>query len=130
MYVCKRGSCGARGRFESLAAHFGERTSLARPASSKGKRTYALPDTRLLPPTEEILRYFESRKISPDTLAAFQVSADQNGDIVFPFFRDGARVFEKFRHPRKPQAKERKEWQFPGAQPILYGMDMCSFAQP
>lgn len=36
----------------------------------------------------------------------------------------------KYRAPRKPQPKERKEWQAPGAQPILFGMDLCSFSQP
>jgi len=51
-------------------------------------------------------------------------------NIVFPFFRDGVRLFDKYRHPRKPQPKDRKEWQFSGAQPILFGMDLCSFAQP
>lgn len=76
------------------------------------------------------MRYFNSRRISEATLKAFGISADKNGDIVFPFYRDGINVFEKFRHPRKPQPKERKEWQFPGAQGILFGMDLCSFAQP
>lgn len=39
-------------------------------------------------------------------------------------------VFQKFRKPHKPQGKERKEWQFSGAQPILLGMDMCDMKKP
>lgn len=30
VYVCKRGSCGVRGRFEELAQHFGEQAQLHR----------------------------------------------------------------------------------------------------
>lgn len=39
-------------------------------------------------------------------------------------------VFEKYRKPRKPVEKERKEWQYAGAQPILFGMDMCETDKP
>lgn len=130
VYVCKRGGCGVRGRYEELAAHFGEQSAINRPVSSKTRHQYTIPDTELLPLTDEIIRYFDSRRISRDTLDAFQISADKNGDIVFPFFRDGVRLFDKYRHPRKPQPRDRKEWQFSGAQPILFGMDLCSFAQP
>jgi hypothetical protein len=31
IYVCKRGSCGARGRFEELARRFGEQAEIIRP---------------------------------------------------------------------------------------------------
>lgn len=129
VYVCKRGSCGARGRFEDLAGRFGERAELIRPAA-RISRQYSLPSVPLRPLTDAIVRYFDRRKISRDTLQAFGVSADDAGNIVFPFYRNAELIFVKFRAPRKPQGRERKEWQEPGARPILFGMDMCSFSQP
>lgn len=129
VYVCKRGSCGARGRYEELAARFGEKASFSR-AFSKAPRQYVLPDIELGALTAEIVAYFERRKISRATLDAFQIGSDIDGNIVFPFYRDNELVYVKYRAPRKPQGKERKEWQAPGARPILFGMDLCSFAQP
>ena len=129
VYVCKRGQCGARGRFEELAAHFGERAEILRP-TVRTKKQYVLPDVEILPRTEAIDAYFEKRKIGRETLDAFRVGSDRQGNIVFPFYRDNALEYVKFRAPRKPQPKEKKEWQFPGTRPILFGMDLCSFAQP
>ena len=129
VYVCKRGSCGARGRFEELAERFGERTGIVRSAARE-KKQYVLPDTQMRPLTEPIIAYFEKRKISRTTLEAFKVGSDHQGNIVFPFYQDSELVYVKYRAPHKPQGKERKEWQAPGTRPILFGMDMCSFAQP
>lgn len=129
MYVCKRGSCGVRGRFEELAQRFGERAEIIRPAV-RAKKQFVLPDAVILPPTEEIAAYFARRKISAATLDAFKIGSDADGNIVFPFYRDNELVFVKYRAPRKPQGKERKEWQAPGTRPILFGMDLCSFSQP
>lgn len=129
VYVCKRGSCGVRGRFEELAQRFGERAEIIRPAS-RAKKQFVLPDAVILPPTEEITAYFARRKISAATLDTFKIGSNADGNIVFPFYRDGELVFVKYRAPRKPQGKERKEWQAPGARPILFGMDLCSFSQP
>lgn len=35
VFVCKRGSCGKRGRFEDLAEHFHEKVTAVRPAAEK-----------------------------------------------------------------------------------------------
>lgn len=132
VFVCKRGSCGKRGRFEELAEHFHEKVSVSRPSAEKKQQNYVLPDTKLSPPTEKIYEYFEKRKISRRTVDAFKIQADENGMIVFPFYENGVNVFEKFRRPWKPRDDEKKmkEWRFPGAKPILFGMDACSFSQP
>lgn len=129
VYVCKRGSCGIRGRFEDLAERFGERADLIRPASI-GKKQYVLPEATVSPLTDEIAEYFERRKISRRTLDAFGIGSDGCGNILFPFYRNGILTHVKFRAPRKPQGKERKEWQSPNTRPILFGMDMCSFSLP
>ena len=132
VFVCKRGSCGKRGRFEELAEHFHEKVTCSRPVSEKKQQNWVLPDTKLSPPTEQIYQYFESRKISRKTVDAFKIQADPKGMIVFPFYENGVNVFEKFRRPWKPKDDEKKtkEWRFPGAKPVLFGMDACSFSQP
>ena len=116
-----------RGRFEELAERFGERAELLRPAAKAGKQ-YVMPDIQIQPPTTEIIEYFARRKIGEATLKAFRIGSDAAGNIVFPFYRDDELVYVKFRAPRKPQGKERKEWQAPGTRSILFGMDLCSFS--
>ena len=129
IYVCKRGSCGARGRFEELARRFGEQVEFIRPPG-RMKKQYVLPEVMLKPLTDEIIGYFGKRKIGFETLDAFKIGSDDKGNIVFPFYRDNVLVYVKYRAPRKPQPKEKKEWQAHNTQPILFGMDMCAFSQP
>ena len=134
VFVCKRGSCGRRGRLDELAEHFGEALtgvpSFSSPMKKRSDQNWKLPDTKLNPPTEEIYQYFERRRISRKTVDAFSIQSDEHGNIVFPFFVDGERVFEKFRKPRKPAQGERKEWRYAGSKPVLFGMDMCVFSKP
>ena len=135
VYVCKRGSCGKRGALETLGEFFHENISVNRPNAHKFENTtknYVLPDTKLSPCTETIYQYFESRKISRQTVDTFKIQADDRGNIVFPFYENGENVFEKFRKPSKhrPEDKTPKEWRVPGTKPILFGMDMCVFSQP
>ena len=47
IYVCKRGSCGARGRFEELARRFGEQAEIIRPPG-RMKKQYVLPEVTLI----------------------------------------------------------------------------------
>lgn len=89
VYVCKRGSCGARGRFEELVKRYGETTELIRPAA-KPKKQYTLPQAQIKPLTDEIKSYFERRKISESTLNAFGIGSDDRGNIVFPFYYDSS----------------------------------------
>ena len=105
VYVCKRGSCGARGRFEELVRRFGEQTEIIRPPE-KAKKQYVLPDVALKPLTDEIIEYFAKRKISNETLEVFRIGSDDRGNIIFPFYRDNALVYVKYRAPRKPLPKE------------------------
>ena len=134
-YVCKRGSCGKRGNFDALAEFFHENVRLnrknAEPAANRSK-IYTLPTVKMLPPTEKIYQFFEGRKISRETVDAFKIGSDKDGNIVFPFFENGENVFVKFRKPQKhmPEDKSPKEWRESGTKPILFGMDACVFSQP
>lgn len=133
IYVCKRGSCGQRGKFSALAEAKGFKTSYSPQGNAKKQKdaTFVLPTTELRPPTEQIYAYFESRKISCQTVDRFRIASDDKGMIVFPFYVDGVNTFEKFRRPWKPLPHEKgKEWAFPGAKPVLWGMDLCSFSRP
>ena len=136
MYVCKRGSCGQHGRFEDLVKELsGQEIQIARSGKSvkKSDKQYVLPNTITLPPTDEIYEYFQKRGISKETVDAFKIASDMDGNIVFQFFLDGVNVYEKYRRPRKPSTPDevkRKEWQFAGAKPILYNMDNVVFNEP
>lgn len=134
VYVCKRGSCGQRGRFQMLAEHVGFKTTIAAPTGSKKKKKsqFSLPQVELLPPTEEAYAFFKSRGISKETVDAFRIASDEKGNIVFPFYFSGENVFVKFRKPykRQPADKSPKEWREPGTKAILFGMDDCSFKKP
>ena len=131
-FVCKRGSCGRHGRFEELAKElYGEDVKLNRSLwSKKSEKQYVLPSIETFPVNEQIYQYFESRKISRQTVDAMNVAADFGGNIVFRFFWNGEEIYRKYRHPYKPGPKDRKEWQDSGTNPILYNMDNCVFSQP
>lgn len=136
VYVCKRGTCNAHGRFPALAEIFGEKTNFGGQQHVSSKKSeeavFVQPDVLTFPPTDAIYKYFESRKISRETVDAWNIQSDDKGMIVFPFFMSGNLEFVKFRRPWKPteQEKGRKEWQLSGTKPILFGMDMCEFSKP
>lgn len=134
VYVCKRGSCGQRGTFSSLAQEFRFETS-AQPMKGQRKSKkpqFNLPQVVLHDPTEDIYKYFESRKISKATVDAFRIASDEKGNIVFPFYMSGENVFVKFRKPYKPRPEDKspKEWREPNTKAILFGMDECVFSKP
>lgn len=135
-FVCKRGSCGRHGRFEELAKELGDTgVSLKRSSSTyekKSDKQFALPKFKASKTTEEIYKYFESRKISRETVDQMNVCADEAGNIMFRFFWNGEDVYHKYRLPRKPDKEkgERKEWQDSGTKAILFNMDNVVFDQP
>ena len=130
-FNCKRGSCGAKGGFKAIASHFGERVkSKGGITFEKREKEYVLPQIEQLPLTDKIIEYFSVRKISRLTLDRYRVTASTDGDIIFPFYNKEKLVFVKYRHPWKPRDGERKEWAEKNTQPILFGMDECSFAYP
>jgi len=131
-FSCLRGGCGKTGGFRELCEFFGERPAkMVSMPSSRAKRLYVRPNPYLLPVTDEIVSYFEQRKISRSTLNAFGIASSGNGDIVFPFYRDKELIYVKYRKPRKHKKEDGpKEWQEKNTEPILFGMDNASFNQP
>lgn len=134
-FSCLRGQCGKNGSFRELSEFFGERPALtlSMPSGKTAKRLYVRPNPDILKPvTDEIANYFAARRISRETLDAFGIAADYNGNIVFPFYKDKELVFVKYRKPRKfvKGPGERKEWAEKNTEPILFGMDNVSFNKP
>lgn len=131
-FVCKRGSCGRHGRFEELAKELsGQDVKISRSVQKQtSAKQFVLPSSEVFPPTEEIYKYFELRKISRETVDAMKIASDKDSNIVFRFFQDGEEIFRKYRHPRKSLPKERKEWQDSGTKSILYNLDNVVFSQP
>ena len=143
LWYCHRGhherdsGCSNRGGLRELAEFYGEHAynSGNRIASINTfkKKIYARPDpSEILPLTDEIIQYFAKRKISEDTLKAFKIGSDKEGNIVFPFYRDGQLIMNKYRKPKKFDKKtdKRKEWCNSDPEPILFNMDSVSFNKP
>lgn len=131
-FSCLRGGCSKTGSFRELCEFFGERPAkVVSMPSSRAKRLYARPNPHLLPVTDEIVSYFAQRGISLKTIRAFGLASDDNGNIVFPFYRDKELVYVKYRKPRKHKKEDGpKEWQEKNTEPILFGMDNAAFNQP
>lgn len=133
-YNCRRGSCNVTGGIRDLIEYLG--CNLEAPvipaALGKRKKTIVKPDPEELQPvTEEILTYFMKRGISPQTVYDFEIAADSEGNIVFPFKLNGVLTFVKYRKPRKIGKEDGpKEWQMKNTEPILFGMDNVSFKKP
>lgn len=131
-FSCLRGSCGKTGSFRELCEYFGERpVKMVSLPSSRAKRLYVRPNIALHPATDEIVAYFAQRGISKDTMDAFGISADERGNIIFPFYRDKELVYVKYRKPQKYKKGDGpKEWGERNTEPILFGMDLAAFNKP
>ena len=134
-YQCKRGKCNAEGSFKTLCQKLDSAESYVYnhpQIRAKSEKIYQKIDANILKPlTDEIVTYFAIRGISRQTLDDFKVSADDKGNIVFPFFRNKELEYVKFRKPVKhTKDSGPKEWQLPDTKPILFGMDNISFNKP
>lgn len=127
---CLRGSCGWKGTIKDLADMYGYTMTSNRTFATPAKKKLHAPEVELVPLTDECIAYLETRKISKDTMDAFRLASDKQGNIVFPFYKDEKLTFVKYRKPHKPLPKEPKEWQERDTQPVLFGMDQCVFSQP
>lgn len=157
---CARGSCqgvngNREGNFKAICNYFGEAAfefSQLPQTIKTAKKIYSKPDPNSLHPlTDEIITYMSTRGISESTLKDFHVSSDANGNMIFPFYRDGVLTYVKYRVPKKfehvkkeyenkiaklpPEEaakikKPSKEWQDANTEPILFGMDNVSFNKP
>lgn len=134
-YSCLRGHCEAKGTFKQLSNMYGEVMSemiIKKIPSFEKKKEYVRPNiTDIHPLTDDVINYFETRGISKDTLEAFKIGCDASGNILFPFYRNGVLIFEKYRKAKDHQKEDGpKEWSMRNGEPILFGMDNVSFNKP
>lgn len=139
-FSCLRGSCNGingnrEGTFKQLCNYFGEAAfefSALPKVISKAKKKYERPNPdKLKPITDEIITYFSTRGISAETLKDFNISSDENGNIVFPFYRNNELIYVKYRKPKKHTKEDGpKEWQEANTEPILFGMDNVAYGKP
>lgn len=131
-YMCQRASCGASGSFKQLCDFLGEalpRDFYDPRTVGKKKKVFDKPDaSKYGMLTDQIVKYFNSRCISKQTLLDFKIQSDANGNIVFPFYRNNVLTYVKYRKPMKPQKTDNspKEWCEANTEPILFGMDNVS----
>lgn len=135
LWQCLRGSCGKKGNFRQLCEHFGEQAPVGYTlpqVTERQKKIYTRPNTDILyPMTEDIVTYMATRRISEQTLLDWRISADKDGNIIFPFYRDDVLTYVKYRKPKHVTKEEgMKEWQMSNTEPILFGMDMTTFNKP
>ena len=135
LWQCLRGSCGKKGNFRQLCEMFGEQAPVGYSLpqiTQQQKKSYTRPSTDILfPMTEDIVTYFATRKISETTMLDWKISADEKGNIIFPFYRDEELIYVKYRKPKRHEKSDGpKEWQMANTEPILFGMDMTTFNKP
>lgn len=128
-YKCFRGSCGVSGDFKRLAERMGERVDASPRSALKASSQYIPPTSKCYALTDDIISYFDRRGISEATLNAYGVSADEKGNILFPFTMDGELVFVKHRKLKRLK-NDPKEWPDRDTRPILFGMELCNPSLP
>ena len=128
-FHCFRASCEASGNLIRLAQDFN--FSLGRDAdvyygigNQRHYRTFKKLDP--IEPKDAAIEYMKSRGIKEDIVRKYQITANEDGNIVFPFLDEKSQMqFVKYRNPA-PKEGENKEWCERNCKPILFGMAQCN----
>ncbi len=109
--------CGLKGSLRELKRRLGD----LGPIIYKPK-AYKKPQAAGGDPGEQLLKWFASRGITADTVRTFGIK-QHNGAIVFPYFKEGELVNQKYR------TKDKKIWQEKDAEQVLFGRDRVPATQ-
>ena len=128
-FHCFRASCEASGNLIRLAQDFN--FSLGRDAdvyygigNQRHYRVFKKIDP--IEPKDAAIEYMKSRGIKEDIVRKYQITANEDGNIVFPFLDEKSQMqFVKYRNPA-PKEGENKEWCERNCKPILFGMAQCN----
>jgi len=136
VYACARGKCGERGTFKELCEKYNETADYylewlkEHNISPNTERIYTQPQYKINDLSQTVIKYFEARGISEDTLLKTKVKSIHNKGFdygVFQFFQNGKLVMNKIRLPRAQKVingkKELKEWKEKGGKHVLWNMD-------
>lgn len=128
-FHCFRASCAVKGNMITLAKDFN--FSLGRDADTYyrigNQRHYRVfkKNPEPIEPKDEAIEYLQSRGISSEIARRYQITADAEGNIVFPFIDEEQQMqFIKYRNP-DPKEGQSKEWCERDCKPILFGMAQC-----
>lgn len=128
-FNCLRASCGAKGNMLTLAKDFD--FSLGRDVDAYyrlgNQRHYRTFKLQLPIETKDAaIEYLRDRCIQSDVVQKYQITADKDGNIVFPFLDENSTMqFVKYRNPH-PEEGQSKEWCEKNCKPILFGMAQCN----
>lgn len=130
-FKCLRASCGITGNMVTLAKDFdfrlsGDYQEYLKP--SKQFRSLKTP-TKPIVPKDPAIKYLESRGISKETAALYEITVQNGKDniLVFPFYDENGKLqFVKYRKTDFNKEKDKnKEWCESSCKPILFGMKQC-----
>lgn len=127
-FNCFRASCGAKGNMLTLARDFNfslgrDTDAYYRIGPQKHYRVFKKP--KVIEPKDAAIEFMKTRGISESVVRNYQITADDDGNIIFPFFDENEDLqFIKYRNP-DPKEGQSKEWCEANCKPILFGMDKC-----
>ncbi len=111
-----KNSCGLSGSFWDFKRRLGDA-----PIVYKSK-SYPKPVAAAGDPGEQLFQWFASRGITSKTVKAFQIH-QKDGAMVFPYYKEGKLVNQKYRD------KNKKIWQEKAAEQVLFGRDLIPRTQ-
>jgi len=129
-FNCKRGSCGVKGTFNELLKQFDENTFNEHYRIfnfTKAPKQYKKPQVKSekVVETDPIIKWFESRGISKETVKARKIGKTKQGAIMFPYFKNGELVLVKYR------TIDKKFWRTTDSEPVFWGLDsITDFSKP
>jgi len=118
-YKCfSENKCGIKGSYNQLRELFGDTPEKKKDYFlPQPKKQYKKPEEKQTDLNDAALQYLKNRGVNRDTAAKFRLSS--SGDtLIMPSYRDGKLVTVKYR-----SIKEKKFWNEPETEPILFGMD-------
>ena len=112
--------CGKSGNLYQLQKALGDTPEGVKDAVKHKTKQYRRPEAKgiIVTPSESILKWFADRKISAETVSRFRVGESNQGEIVFPYIKDGRLVNLKYRRLPKIFRQEID------AEPCLFGRDL------
>ena len=106
-----KNNCGLSGSFWDFKRKLGDAPIVYK------SRSYTKPVAAGGDPREQLLKWFASRGITAKTVKAFQIH-QKDGVMVFPYYKEGELVNQKYR------GKDKKIWQEKNAEQVLFGRDL------
>lgn len=131
-FKCLRASCGVSGNMITLSRDYDFSLGTEVDEYYRPKRKYKKLKTPEKPiiPKEPAITYLESRRISADVAARYEITVQTAHEniLVFPFYdQNGKLQFVKYRKTDYDKERDKnKEWCEEGCQPILFGMKQCT----